>query len=142
MDQYIGRLLDNRYEILEIIGTGGMAVVYKARCHRLNRLVAIKILKDELVEGKDSVTIDITYYDYAKAPITINYSPKPVKSSDLAKFETQKYVIKKTDTKNWKTERITINDINLNNSCSYGTDIVITSQPMSQTVIKDIKIVS
>jgi serine/threonine-protein kinase len=53
MDQYIGKMLDNRYEILERIGTGGMAVVYKAKCHRLNRLVAIKILKADLAQDAD-----------------------------------------------------------------------------------------
>lgn len=47
MDKYIGQMLDDRYEILEVIGVGGMAVVCKALCHRLNRMVAIKILKDE-----------------------------------------------------------------------------------------------
>ena len=51
MDQYIGKMLDNRYEILERIGTGGMAIVYKAKCHRLNRLVAIKILKSDLARS-------------------------------------------------------------------------------------------
>ncbi|MDR1692319.1 MAG: Stk1 family PASTA domain-containing Ser/Thr kinase [Oscillospiraceae bacterium] len=53
MDKYIGKMLDNRYEILEIMGIGGMAYVYKARCHLLNRLVAVKILKEEYASDDD-----------------------------------------------------------------------------------------
>ena len=52
-DPYVGKMLDNRYEILERIGTGGMAVVYKGRDHRLNRLVAVKILKADLAQDED-----------------------------------------------------------------------------------------
>ena len=53
MDQYIGKVLGKRYEILEKIGSGGMAVVYKAKCHWLNRFVAIKILKEDLAQDED-----------------------------------------------------------------------------------------
>lgn len=52
-ESLIGELLDNRYEIQSIIGEGGMSVVYKAFCHRLNRFVAIKVLRDELAEDEE-----------------------------------------------------------------------------------------
>ena len=51
----IGKMLDNRYEILEKIGNGGMATVYKAKCHVLNRYVAIKILKDEFTTDSEFI---------------------------------------------------------------------------------------
>ena len=50
-----GRLLGNRYEIIEKIGNGGMATVYKAKCHILNRFVAIKILRDEFTTDDEFV---------------------------------------------------------------------------------------
>ena len=50
-----GRLLGNRYEILEQIGNGGMATVYKAKCHVLNRFVAVKILKDEFTTDNEFI---------------------------------------------------------------------------------------
>lgn len=51
----IGTILGDRYELLEKIGEGGMAVVYKAKCHKLNRFDAVKILKKEFVSDSDLV---------------------------------------------------------------------------------------
>ena len=51
----IGRMLANRYEILEKIGNGGMATVYKAKCHVLNRFVAVKVLKEEFITDIDFI---------------------------------------------------------------------------------------
>lgn len=52
----IGMLIGDRYEILEKIGTGGMSDVYKAKCHKLNRFVAVKVLKQEFSENKNFVS--------------------------------------------------------------------------------------
>ena len=50
-----GIFLQDRYEILERIGSGGMSDVYRARCHKLNRLVAIKVLKEEFSQDASFV---------------------------------------------------------------------------------------
>ncbi|MFC4804886.1 Stk1 family PASTA domain-containing Ser/Thr kinase [Filifactor villosus] len=49
----IGKILGNRYELLEKIGEGGMSVVYKAQCHILNRIVAVKVLKEEYANNEE-----------------------------------------------------------------------------------------
>ena len=52
----IGMLIGDRYEILEKIGNGGMSDVYKAKCHKLNRFVAVKVLKQEFGENENFVS--------------------------------------------------------------------------------------
>jgi hypothetical protein len=50
-----GRILGNRYELLEKIGGGGMAIVYKAKCNLLNRFVAVKVLRSEFINDEEFV---------------------------------------------------------------------------------------
>ena len=50
-----GKIIGNRYEIIEKIGNGGMATVYKAKCHVLNRYVAIKVLRDEFTTDEEFI---------------------------------------------------------------------------------------
>lgn len=50
-----GKILGERYEILEKVGCGGMAIVYKAKCQLLNRNVAIKILRDEFIDDEEFI---------------------------------------------------------------------------------------
>ncbi len=53
MENYVGQTLGGRYEVREVIGTGGMAIVYKAYCTVLNRYVAIKVLKEEYASDEE-----------------------------------------------------------------------------------------
>ena len=63
MENYVGKRLDGRYEIQEIIGVGGMAVVYKAYDNIDDRTVAVKILKEEFgIEPNTEATIKAKTY--------------------------------------------------------------------------------
>lgn len=89
MDQYIGKFLDDRYEILDVLGTGGMAVVYKAKCHRLNRMVAIKILKEDLAEDTE---IRNRFHDESQAVAMLSH-PNIVNVFDVNQSEGVEYIV-------------------------------------------------
>ena len=89
MDKYTGMLLDGRYELLEPIGIGGMAVVYKARCHRLNRLVAVKILKEEYSKDAD---FKRRFETESKAVAMLSH-PNIVSVYDVSRSEGLEYIV-------------------------------------------------
>ena len=89
MERYIGKMLDNRYEILEVIGTGGMAVVFKAKCHRLNRLVAIKMLKKDLSEDAE---FRRRFHDESQAVAMLSH-PNIMAVYDVSRWVYMDYIV-------------------------------------------------
>ena len=89
MDQYIGKMLDDRYEILDVIGVGGMAVVYKAYCHRLHRFVAIKVLKRDLAADAE---FRRRFHEEAQAVAMLSH-PNIVSVYDVSRGDDLDYIV-------------------------------------------------
>ncbi|MBR2042931.1 MAG: protein kinase [Clostridia bacterium] len=89
MDNYVGKKLDGRYEILEVLGVGGMAVVYKAFDSVENKTVAVKILKEEYVSNEEFIR---RFKNESKAIAVLSH-PNIVKVFDVSFGETLQYIV-------------------------------------------------
>jgi serine/threonine protein kinase/transcription elongation GreA/GreB family factor len=89
MDNMIGRKLDGRYEIREIIGIGGMAVVYKAYDSIDDRIVAVKVLKEEYLSNED---FKRRFRNESKAIAVLSH-PNIVKVYDVSLGDTLQYIV-------------------------------------------------
>ncbi len=84
-----GRLLGNRYQLIERIGGGGMAIVYKAKCLLLNRYVAVKILRSEFTDDEEFVK---RFRVEAQAAASLNH-PNIVSIYDVGKQDDSQYIV-------------------------------------------------
>ena len=89
MDKYVGKKLDGRYEIQELIGVGGMATVYKANDIKNNRTVAIKILKDEFSQNGEFIR---RFKNESKAIAVLSH-PNIVKVYDVSFGDVMQYIV-------------------------------------------------
>ncbi|MBR2742841.1 MAG: Stk1 family PASTA domain-containing Ser/Thr kinase [Clostridia bacterium] len=89
MKDLTGQLLSNRYSVIEKIGVGGMAEVYKAYCNTLNRFVAVKIIKDELKNEEDSVK---RFKTESRAVAILNH-PNIVSVYDVGVFDGRPFIV-------------------------------------------------
>ena len=89
MDKFVGKRLDGRYEIKEIIGVGGMAVVYKAFDNQENRVVAVKILKEEFISNEEFVR---RFKNESKAIAMLSH-PNIVKVYDVSFGDLIQYIV-------------------------------------------------
>lgn len=84
-----GRLIANRYEIIEKVGNGGMATVYRAKDHVLNRFVAVKILRDEFTTDEEFIK---RFHSEAQAVASFSH-PNIVGVYDVGNEGTLYYIV-------------------------------------------------
>jgi serine/threonine-protein kinase len=89
MDRFVGKRLDGRYEIRDIIGVGGMAVVYKAYDCIEDRIVAVKILKEEFISNEEFIS---RFKNESKAIAVLNH-PNIVKVYDVSFGDLIQYIV-------------------------------------------------
>ena len=89
MDNYVGKRLDGRYELQEVIGVGGMAVVYKAYDNIDDRTVAVKILKDEFLASEE---FRRRFKNESKAIAVLSH-PNIVKVYDVSYGDKLQYIV-------------------------------------------------
>ena len=89
MDKYIGKVLDGRYEILEEVGNGGMAVVYKAKDFDTGAVVAVKILREEYLDNEEFCR---RFRNESRAIALLNH-PNIVKIFDVCNSPTLQYIV-------------------------------------------------
>ncbi len=88
-DSYIGKTLDGRYEIMNIIGEGGMAIVYRALDHRLNRYVAVKIMRSEMAADEEFRR----RFNAESQAVAMLSHPNIVAVYDVSRSETMEYIV-------------------------------------------------
>ena len=89
MDKYIGKVLDGRYEILEEVGNGGMAVVYKAKDFDTGSIVAVKILREEYLDNEEFCR---RFRNESRAIALLNH-PNIVKIFDVCNSPSLQYIV-------------------------------------------------
>lgn len=133
----IGTILGGRYEILEVIGSGGMAIVYKAKCNLLGRYVAVKMLREELQNDKDFVE---RFKAEARSAASLNH-PNIVSVYDVGTDGDREYFVMEYIEGITLKELIDTKQLNWKTACSYGIQIAgaIDHAHKKSIVHRDIK---
>lgn len=133
----IGTILGGRYEILEVVGSGGMAIVYKAKCKLLGRYVAVKMLREELQNDKEFVE---RFKAEARSAASLNH-PNVVSVFDVGTDGDREYFVMEYIEGITLKEIIDSKTLTWKTACSYGVQIAgaIEHAHRKNIVHRDIK---